>query len=170
MSAGHDDDWPDIGEELRRDLAEGLEVEGTVDKMDILTHVGATAVELVIEASDLEGGEQAGAYVILCDLLATRLHEGVDQVLGCLLFSTEPDAEALVVGLVGMRPETRVFTPVVPLGRAQAEALAGASIAIDDLVDDATSLIAIAADRHPITPATAETLLAELDELIDRRT
>ena len=50
---GHDDDWPDIREELRRDLAEGLEVEGTVDEMDVLTHVGATSVEVVIQAPQL---------------------------------------------------------------------------------------------------------------------
>ena len=170
MSLGHDDDWPDIGEELRRGLSQGLEVAGTVNETDILAHVGATSVQIVIEASDLEGQDQASAYVVLCDLLNTRLREGAGQVLGCLLFSTDPDAEALVVGLVGMRRDTGVFTPVVPLGRAQAEALAEANVAIDQLIDDATALIGIAADRNPINPANAGTLLGELDELIDRRT
>jgi hypothetical protein len=33
-----------------------------------------------------------------------------------------------------------------------------------------TALIEVATDRHPINPATAGTLLGELDELIDRRT
>jgi hypothetical protein len=37
-------------------------------------------------------------------------------------------------------------------------------------MDDATALVEIAANRHPITVSTAKTLLAELDELIDRRT
>ena len=167
---GHDDDWPDIANELRRALADGLDVEGTVEEAELLTHVGATSVEIVIEVSDLTDGEQADAYVVLCDLLATRLREGIGQVLGCLLFSTEPHADALVVGLEGMHRDTGVFTPVVPLSRAQAEALTEAGIAIDELIDDATSLIGIAAGRHPIRPATAETLLDELDELIERRT
>lgn len=170
MTLGHPDDWPDIGEELRRDLGQGLDVAGTVNETDVLAHVGSTSVDIVIEASDVEGADQAEAYLVLCDLLATRINEGVDQVLGCLLFSTEPDAEALVAGLVGMLRDTGVFTPVVPLGRAQAEALAESSVAIDELIDDATALIEIAVDRHPISRATAATLLGELDELVDRRT
>jgi site-specific recombinase XerC len=90
-------------------------------------------------------------------LLATRMREGADQVTGCLLFSTEPDAEALVVGLVEMGADTGVFAPVLPLGRAQAEALAEASIAIDELMDDAISLIGIAADRlQTFLEATAD--------------
>jgi len=170
MSEGPYDGWPDIAKELRRALADGLEVAGAVEETDVLTQIGATRFEAVIEASDLEGTDQATAYTVLCDLLATRMREGADQVLGCLLFSTEPDAVALVNGLIGMGPDTGAFTPVLPLGRTQADALAVAGVALDDLLDDATSLIGIAADRFPISTTTAETLLAELDELIDRRT
>ena len=75
------------------------------------------------------------------------------------MFSTEADPEGLVVGLDGMTRDDGVFTPVVPLGRTQAEALVGAGVAIDELIDDATSLIRISADRSPITRATAETFL-----------
>ena len=165
-----DDSWPDLGKELRRALADGLDVGGTIDETEVLTHVGSVSLEIVIEASDRQGAGQADAYVVLCDLLTTRLREGCAQVAGCLLFSTEPDAESLVAGLTGMRRDSDVFTPVLPLGRRQAEALTEANLAIDELLDDATSLIGIAADRHPITRASAETLLDELDELIARRT
>jgi len=168
MASG--EDWLGIRDELRRDLMEGLEVAGTVDQTDVLTHIGATTVEFVIEVSDLEGDEQVGAYRTLCDLLGTRFNDGADQVLGCLLFSTEPNSEALAFGLDGMLRDTGVFTPVIPLSRDQAEALAQANVGVAALIDDATSLIGIAADRDPINRATAETLLAELDELIDRRT
>lgn len=164
-----DDDWPDIGKELREVLANGLDVGGTIDETEVLTHVGSVSLEIVIEASDLEGEDQAEAYAVLCDLLATRLREGCAQVVGCLLFSTEPDAESLVSGLAGMLRESGVFTPVVPLARSQAESIAGAGIAFDELLDDAAALIGVAADRHPITIDTAGTLLEELDELIDRR-
>ena len=135
----------------------------------MLTHVGSVSLEIVIEASDLEGEDQAEAYAVLCDLLATRLCEGCAQVVGCLLFSTEPDAESLVSGLAGMLRESGVFTPVVPLARSQAESIARAGIAFDELLDDAAALIGVAADRHPITSDTARTLLEELAELIDRR-
>ncbi len=165
-----DDDWLDIGKELRRVLADGLDVGGTIDETEVLTHVGSVSLEIVIEASDLEGDDQAEAYLVLCDLLATRLHEGCGQVFGCLLFSTEPHAGSLVTGLIGMRPEAGVFAPVLPLARAQAQALAGASIAIYDLLDDSTALIGVAADRDPVTILAAETLLEELDDLIERRT
>lgn len=164
------DDWPDLGKELRRALADGLDVGGTIDETEVLTHVGSVSLEIVFEASDLTGVDQAEAYVVLCDLLATRLHEGCAQVVGCMLFSTEPDAKSLVTGLTGMRRGSGVYTPVVPLSRTQAESLAGVGIAIDDLLDDAAALIGVAADRHPITTGTAETLLDELDELIERRT
>ena len=164
------DDWPDIAVRLRRDLADGLDVAGVVEETDVLTRIGATSFEVVIDSSDLEGASQATAYVVLLDLLATRMRQGAEQVLGCLLFSTAPDAEALVVGLVGMGPDTGAFAPIVPLGRAQAEALAAAGIALEELIDDATSLIGVAADRNPINTSIAENLLGELDELIFRRT
>jgi hypothetical protein len=170
MTSSSYDDWPDIAGRLRRDLADGLDVAGVVEETDVLTRIGAISFEVVIDSSDLEGTDQASAYVVVLDLLATRMRQGAEQVLGCLLFSTTPDAEALVVGLVGMGSDTGVFAPIVPLGRVQAEALAAAGIALEELIDDATSLIGIAADRTPINATIAENLLAELDELIYRRT
>jgi hypothetical protein len=168
MASG--DEWPDMAAELRRVLADGLDVSGTIDETEILTHVGSASLEIVIEASDLDGDDQAFAYLDLCDILATRLSDGCSQVVGCLLFATEPDAASLASGLLGMQRETGVFTPVLPLARSQAQDLADAGISIDQLMDDSAALIEIAANRHPITVSTAETLLAELDELIDRRT
>jgi hypothetical protein len=162
--------WPDIAKELRGVLADGLDVGGTIDETEVLTHVGSTSLEIVIEASDLQAGEQASAYTVLCDLLETRLREGCSQVVGCLLFASEPDAASLVTGLIGMQRDSGVFTPVLPLSRSQAESLAAARTDLDWLIDDAASLIGIGADRHPITTETAETLLGEIDELIDRRT
>lgn len=164
------DDWPDMGRELRRVLADGLDVGGTIDETEVLTHVGSASLEIVIEASDLEGGDQADAYAVLCDLLATRLRQGCSQVVGCLLFATEPDAASLATGLAGMLRGSGVFTPVLPLARTQAQDLADAGISIDRLMDDAAALIEVAADRRPVTVGTADTLLAELDELIERRT
>ena len=162
--------WPDIAKELRRVLADGLDVGGTIDETEVLTHVGSASLEIVIEASDLQADEQAGAYTVLCDLLETRLSEGCSQVVGCLLFASEPDPASLVTGLIGMQRDSGVFTPVLPLSRPQAESLAAARTDLDWLIDDAASLIGIAADRHPITTATAQTLLDEIDELIDRKT
>ena len=159
-----------MGKEIRRVLADGLDVGGTIDEKEVLTHVGSVSLEIVIEASDLDGDEQAGAYTVLCDLLETRLREGRTQVVGCLLFATEPDPSSLVTGLIGMQRGSGVFTPVLPLGKSQAEALAAADMSLDGFIDDSAALIGVAADRHPITVATAETLLDELDELIERRT
>lgn len=164
------DDWPDMAAELCRVLTDGLDVGGTIDETELIIHVGSASLEIVIEASDIEGNEQAVAYSVLCDLLATRLSDGCSQVVGWLLFATEPDAASLASGLVGMQRETGVFTPVLPLARSQAQDLADAGISIDQLIDDASALVEIAANQHPITVSTAETLLAELDELIDRRT
>lgn len=164
------EEWPNIGKEIRRVLADGLDVGGTIDETEVLTHVGSVSLEIVIEASDLDGAEQADAYTVLCDLLETRLREGCAQVIGCLLFATEPDPAALVTGLTGMQRDSGVFTPVLPLARSQAEALAASDMSLDGFIDDSSALIGIATDRHPITVVTAETLLDELDELVERRT
>ena len=165
-----DEEWPDMGKELRRVLADGLDVGGTIDETEVLTHVGSVSLEFIIEASDLGGDEQAGAYTVLCDLLETRLREGCAQVVGCLLFATEPDPRSLITGLIAMKRDSGAFTPVLPLARSQAEALAASNLSHNGFIDDSAALIGIAADRQPITVATAETLLDELDELIERRT
>lgn len=143
---------------------------GTIDETEVLTHVGSASLEIVIEASDLQAGEQAGAYTVLCDLLETRLGEVCSQVVGCLLFAGEPDPASLVTGLIGMQRNSGVFTPVLPLSRSQAESLAAARTDLGRLIDDAAALIGIAADRYPIMTENAETLLDEIDELIDRKT
>ena len=81
MTSSHYDDWPNIAARLRRDLADGLDVAGVVEETDVLTRIGATSFEVVIDSSDLEATEQATAYVALRDLLATRMRQGAEQVL-----------------------------------------------------------------------------------------
>ena len=163
-------DWLDLERELQAVLAEGVEIGGTVEESDISVRVGRTTVELVIELSDLEASDQAGAYLVLCDLLATRRTQGADQVVGCLVFVTEPDTDALVTALTGMTRDSEMFTPVLALSRTQAGLLATACTAGVEFIDDAVALIAVAADHQPPTSAVAQTLLDEVDELIDRRT
>ena len=46
--------------------------------------------------------------------------------------------------------------------------MAEAGLSINSIMDAATDLIAVAADRDQPTAETAATLLAEIDELIDR--
>ncbi|MGI9599480.1 MAG: hypothetical protein ACR2QK_25170 [Acidimicrobiales bacterium] len=162
--------WETAAKEICASLADGLDVAGTVESADIFTRVGATCLEVIIDASDSEGADQADAYRILCDLLETRLRAGpADEVFGCILFATQPSAEALAVGLTHMIRDDGQFMPVLPLGRDQAFAMASASAQMTDLADDATALIETVAHRPPHTVAGAETLLSELDELIERR-
>ncbi len=163
--------WPDLASELTALLASGLHVNGTAEEADILTAVGNVALEIVIEASDLTGANQRETYDALCNLLAARLDGNADQVFACLIFETEPDPTALASALEGMTrgASNSVFTPVLPLSGSQARALADASMTIDEIIDAATDLISVAADRRPPTVETANTLLAELDELIERR-
>ena len=164
-----DTPWETVAKEICETLATGLDVAGTVESADIFTRVGATCLEIVIETSDVEGADQADVYRTLCDLLETRLNAGrADQVFGCLLLATEPDAEALGVGLTHMVRTDGVFVPVLPLGRDQAFAIADAATELADFADDATALIGLAADQPSLD--RAETLLDELDELISRRT
>jgi hypothetical protein len=163
-------EWLDLERELRDVLAEGVEIGGTIEEADIHGCVDGVAIELEIELSDLEADEQADAYLVLCDLLATRHDQGADQVLGCLVFVTEPDPQALVTGLGRMTHHPGVFTPIVPLSRSQATLLAAACTAGAAFLDDAASLIAVAAGHEPLTRAVAQTLLDELDDLINRRT
>jgi len=80
----------------------------------------------------------------------------------------DPDPRALVTALAGMNRPNGAFTPVLPLSAEQAGALAGAGVSLFDLVDSASSLIAIAADHVHPTAQTAETLLSKLDELVER--
>lgn len=159
--------WPDLALELMVALADGTDVRGTIDAAEVVARVGSSQIDYIVDVSDLEGIEQADAYAVMCDLVATRLTT-VDQVLGCLVFRSEPDPAALLRGLDAMIRPDAVFTPVLPLSHLQADVLVASGASIDDFVDDATALIEIAADRRPPTAAVAATLLEELDELIDR--
>ncbi|MGI9595653.1 MAG: hypothetical protein ACR2QK_05815 [Acidimicrobiales bacterium] len=162
--------WETAAKEICASLADGLDVAGTVESADIFTRVGATCLEVIIDASDSEGPDQADAYRILCDILETRLRAGpADEIFGCILFATEPTAEALAVGLTHMIRDDGQFVPVLPLGRDQAFALASASAQMADFADDASALIETTAHRVPPTVGGAETLLSELDELVERR-
>ncbi len=164
------DDWPDIAALLKASLSDGLQSAGTVEQVDVLAHVGKVEVSITIESSDLEGDDQGEAYSVLCDLLATRLNQGVDQVLGCLLFATEPNPRSLASALVGMHrgDANEVFTPVIALSRTQAESMAQAKISIDTVVEAATELIAAATVQASPSKEIAATLLSEIDELIYR--
>lgn len=160
--------WAAAAKEICSSLADGLDVRGTVEAANIFARVGATCLEVVIEATDTEGAEQSSAYQVLCDLLDTRFTHGrADVVYGCMLFETEPDADALAVGLRHMTREGGRFVPVLPLGREQAYSIAGSPVGLADITENAVDLIAGAA-RHP-TSDGARTLLADIDELITRR-
>ncbi|MGI9596961.1 MAG: hypothetical protein ACR2QK_12420 [Acidimicrobiales bacterium] len=162
--------WETAAKEICASLADGLDVAGTVESADIFSRVGSTCLEVVIDASDSEGADQAEAYRVLCDLLETRLRHGpADEVFGCILFATEPSVDALAVGLAHMIRDDNQFVPVLPLGRDRAHAIAGASAQMADFADDAGALIETVARRLPQTVGGAETLLSQLDELIDRR-
>ncbi len=163
-------DWPDITALLKASLSDGLQSAGTVEQVDVLAHVGNVGVRIIIESTDLEADAQEEAYSVLCDLLATRLEHGADQVLGCLLFATEPNAQSLSRALVGMHRGdlNEVFTPVIALSRTQAEAMAQAKVSIDTVVEAAIDLIAAATLRVSPSKEIAATLLSEIDELIYR--
>jgi hypothetical protein len=160
--------WAAAAKEICASLAEGLDVRGTVETANIFTRIGATCLEVVIDATDTEGAEQSSAYQVLCDLLDTRFANGrADVVYGCMLFETEPDPDALVVGLTHMTRESGRFVPVLPLGREQAYSIAGSPVDLADIAEQAVGLMDAAA-HHP-TPDGARTLLADIDELITRR-
>jgi hypothetical protein len=160
--------WAAAAKEICASLADGLDVLGTVETADIFTRIGATCLEVVIDATDTEGAEQATAYQVLCDLLDTRFAHGrADVVYGCMLFETEPDPDALVVGLRHMTRENGRFVPVLPLGRDQAYAIASSPVDLADIAEQAVGLMDIAA--HNPTPDGARTLLSDIDELITRR-
>ena len=100
--------------------------------------------------------------------MSTRLREGKDQVLGCLIVDGEPEAGAYATGLHGMMRDGGDFTPVIPIARNRALELVDADASLFELVDKATALIQIAADRDPITEDVASTALSEIDELVER--
>lgn len=162
--------WDKAAKEICATLADGLDIAGTVESADIFTRVGATCLEVVIDATDTEGNDQTDAYRILCDLLETRLSNGpADEIFGCILFATEPSADALAAGLGHMIRADGQFVPVLPLGRDKAFAMASAAAQMADFTDDASALIATVAHHGSQSTSDAEKLLADIDELIDRR-
>jgi hypothetical protein len=162
--------WTKTSKEICETLADGLDVAGTIESADVFTRVGNTCLEVVVEATDDVGGDQALAYQTLCDLMETRLAKGpADEIIGCLLIETKADAGALAVGLTHMKRRSGMIVPIVPLSAAQAYAVADSPLRLEDFIDDATSLIRTAVERASGGEA-AETLLSELDELIERRT
>jgi hypothetical protein len=63
------------------DLEDG--VGGTIAEDELVTQVGVSSFVHLVEASDLDGSDQRFAYSELCDLLASRLERGFDEVMGC---------------------------------------------------------------------------------------
>jgi len=162
--------WVDLERELRNVLVDGVDIGGTIEEADVRAVIDGQSLGLTIELSDLQGPDQADAYLVLCDLLFTRQRQGVDEAIGCLVFAGEPDPEALVMGLGGMTRPTGRPVPVIPLSRAQAGLLAVACRAGPAFVADASQLVNTAARTSGLTQNTAESLLADIDELVRRRT
>ena len=160
--------WNDLAREICETLGDGLDVLGVVETADVFVRIGKTCLEVVVEASDLHGVDQDDAYRVLCDLLETRLEGDADQVVGFLIFETDPDPEALGTGLGYMERANGAFVPVLALGQDQSRRMADASARFVDLVDDATVLLRRALDRKPHTAEDARSTLFELDELIER--
>ena len=159
--------WTDLakqlGEALTNDPSTGPTREGEVD-----IDVGGTEFDILIESTDADPESQRLGYNVLCDLLETRLQQGANQVMGCLLIDGEPDPDAFVDGLTGMERPDGVFTPVLPLSREQATEMLEKNATLFETVDPATALLEIAASRTPVTKDVAETALSEIDELINR--
>lgn len=166
----NDSVWAAMAADLRAALAVGVDPHGAVPEAEYQIDVGAVGLDTVIEAASGDADTQVLGYLALCDLLATRLAEGADQVMGCLLIAGDPDPRAFASGLDRMLRADGTFTPVVPLSADQAQHLVDAGVTLFDIVDPATALVEIAASRSPATPAIAETALDEIDELIARHT
>ena len=164
-----DDDFAVMAVELKRALLDGLDVNGAVEAAEIHSAVGKTSVDYLVEVSSGDAETQRIGIVALCDLLNTRLLEGSDQVMGCLLIDGEADPGAVASALPNMNRNDGTFTPILPLSSEQARLLAESGVSLFDLVDDATALIEIAASRPHPDRSTSQTLLEELDELIERR-
>ena len=161
-------DRNDTRDWLRAALVDGFDVAGVVDRVDVLTRVGAVGLETVVEVSDQRGPLQTDAYRAMCDILAKRLAGDADQVFGCLIFADESDLDSLAAGLALMLPGGSSFTPILPLGQSNAVRLAESNTSIAYLVDNATSLLFVAADHEPPTRSVADSLLGQIDDLVDR--
>lgn len=142
---------------------------GIVDEAEILATVGDTGVDLVIEATDLVGPEQADAFTVVCDLLATVRERRSIPAVGILLVAGEIDDEAFALSLAQMGRQDREETIVVPLTADQAQAVSSSGAHLFQLVDEAVVLIQAEASPHlGSTISHASKLRKELDELIER--
>lgn len=157
-----------MAREICATLGEGLDVVGVVESADVYIRVGESCLEVVVDASDLDGSGQEDAYRVLCDLLETRLAGIADEVIGILLFATEPSPEAFVVGMEHMHRTQGTFVPVLPLGQVRAKDLADASSRFLDIVDHASALLRAAGNKRPQTVDGAHSFLTAFDDLIER--
>lgn len=162
--------WDETVDQLRNGLVTGVDPNGVALEAETATRVGAVDLVTVVEVASGDADTQAIGYSALCDLLATRLEQGADQVLGCLIVNGDPDPDALAVGLDGMLRTNGTFTPVLPLSVVQASDLVASGVVLLDVVDPATALLEIAASRSPLTKHVAMTALEEIDELVARHT
>ena len=156
-----------MADELSAALAEGIDERSVSLESEEVNNVGASRLDTIVEATGASTEDQLSGYAVTCDLLATRLKQGADQVFGCLLIAGDADPGALASALEGMTRPDGTFTPVLPLTADQVTIVKDA----DDLfefVDAATALIEVAASRTPATQAVAETALGEIDELVAR--
>lgn len=158
--------WPDLRRALRDAMPDAEDaVAGTSLEADLMDASGAEGYELVVELSDLAGPDQAFAYSELCDLLATRRQAPDVQVFGCVIFTPTPNAEAFARTLLG---HALVETPVLALSVEQATVLVESDRDLDDFVESALALIAVAAAKPVPTVEHARTVLDEIDELVYR--
>ena len=164
------DDWDRISSGILASLADTMDAGGTIEELDVYVPVGRSGFEVVVDATDATGDEQARAFTVLCDLLDHRHRSSDAEVIGLLLLPSDPEPRAVAAALVGMRRPDGTFTPVVPLAPDQARAIAKNVPDLYDLLQDAIALVAVAADRPPEDYANAAgELIEELATLIDRR-
>ncbi len=169
LGAGEVDDWDLVASNILSSLADTMDVGGTIEELDVYVPVGRTGFEVVVDATDATGEEQAQAMAVLCDLLDHRHRSSNAQVVGVLLLPSDPEPSAVAAALVGMRRSDGTFTPVVPLAADQAQAIARNGPDLYDLLQDAIALVAVAADRPGEDRANAAgQLIEELATLIER--
>ena len=165
-----DSQWDNTFDELREALVSGMNPQGVELEAEQTTSFGATSLVTIVEASSGDTETQVQAYADICARLNTKLTEGANQVLGCIVIDGTPDPEAMLTGLDEMLRADGTFTPVLPLSADQAQAMVSSGIALFDVVDPATALLEVAASRSPITTEVATTALDEIDEVVARHT
>lgn len=158
--------WPDLRLALKEAMPDAEDaVEGTSLEADLTDGAGVQGYELVVELSDLAGADQAFAYSELCDLLASRRQTPEVEVFGCIVFTAVPNAEAFARTLL---THALAETPVLALSIEQAGVLVDSDRDLDEFVEAAIALIAVAADHAAPTVEHARNVLDEIDELVYR--